>query len=127
MKPPFIFRLFLGTLFLPIVLAFGVLWHFLLYDGPDEVWETQSLTLGLPDQWIMCGLLGSPFVLWLWIFCAGRWRKPLILGGLMIAACFLFSALEIVVPYTPPEKRLIHIRPGTQDPYPPGTSRRQYR
>ena len=108
-RPPLVFRLMLCTLFLPIMIAFGVLWYALLFHAPEHVRTNQAVMLGLPYNWFMYALLALPFVLWLWMLRSGNWRWPVSMAGAFYFTCFLLSAFEIVQEHTPPDKRMIEL------------------
>jgi len=100
----------LSTLFLPIMLAPGVLLYFLMFHSPGAYfWIDRSTVLGLPTQvMILAGIL-FPFVLWLWMFWSGNWRRPVLTAAFVYGTCFVFGAFGLVESYTPPEKRMINL------------------
>jgi len=112
-KPPFIFRLMLGTLFLPIILALCVFFYAILIYPPGDLPVNRYALFGvIPDIFVIVTLGSLPFLLWLWMILTGNWRKPVITAALVyftffIAATFEFIEFEIIP--VPPEERVIHL------------------
>lgn len=107
-RPPLVFRLMLCTLFLPIMIALGVLLYFLWFHAP-EVWTQQTIILGLPSLHVAAAFYGLPFLLWLWMLWSGNWRRPVLFAGIVYFVAFILAAFEIVREHTPPEKREIDL------------------
>ena len=108
-QPPIIFRLLLCTLFMPIMLLLCILWCGILFYAPEPLWEDQNVILGVRFIWVPLTLLTLPFVLWLWMFWSGNWRRPVLTAGIIYAAFFFIVSFELIEMHTPPEKRMIHL------------------
>lgn len=109
-RPPLVFRLMLSTMFLPIMMALGVVWYLLLFCFPeDPIWKTPEMLLGFPVYRLVFVLLGLPFVLWLWMLWSGNWRRPVLTAGIVYFSCILVAVSGLVKMSTPPDKRVIHL------------------
>ena len=111
-RPPFIFRLMLGTLFMPIMIALAVGWIMTLTFAPEPIWEDQSLTFGVRTVWIALALGSLPFFLWFWMLWSGNWRRPVLTAAIVYFSTFVAAAFELInnyheSVYVPPEKRII--------------------
>ena len=108
-KPPIVFRLMLCSLFLPIIIVLCFGWFMILFYEPASTID-QQIVLGVPFFWIPYALFSLPFVLWLWMFWSGNWRRPVLTAALVYGAVFFVTGMfELVEIRTPPEKRLIHL------------------
>ena len=81
----------------------------ILFYSPESPSEDQSVMFGMRFVWVPITLLTLPFVLGLWTFWSGNWRRPIITAGIVYAAVFLITVFELVEIHTPPEKRMIHL------------------
>jgi len=100
----------LCTLFMPIMIALGVLLYLLLFHTPENnFWTDRSIMLGLPIQVIAVSLISFPFVLWLWMLWSGNWRRPVLLAAIVYVAVFFIAAFELIEQRTPPQKRNISL------------------
>ncbi|MDR0704663.1 MAG: hypothetical protein LBF88_06695, partial [Planctomycetaceae bacterium] len=109
---PFVFRLMLLSVFLPIFITLGILIYTSLIHLSDSFWIDQSLIGGIPITWFCCSLATFPFLLGIWLFWKGRWRLPVFVAGTLYFGISLLGCFGYLEQYTPPEKRIIHVTSG---------------
>ena len=116
-RPPLLFRLLLSTMFLPIMIALGVVWYMILFYEPAGMCTDQSVVLGIRTVWCVWAALAFPFVLGLWILWSGNWRRPVLTAVVVYVSGFFIAVFgttfEYIKFHTPPEKRMISLS-GTQ-------------
>ena len=117
-RPSILFRLMLGTLFLPIIITLGVLVYAMFVHLPDDsrFYDDNSILFGMPYVWWIYASVALPLFLYLWMLWSGNWRRPVLVAGIVYVAGFFIMVLEIVEPHTPPDKRMIifHQTEGTE-------------
>lgn len=111
-RSPLIFRLMLTSLFLPIFLAVGIgcaIWLIIIkkahpwffHDHPEQLF-------GIP-VYVICSILFIlPFLLGIWLFRSGNWRRPVLTAGIIYFGLFLFMLRYGNETCAPPEKRMIY-------------------
>ncbi|MCL2745330.1 MAG: cbb3-type cytochrome c oxidase subunit I, partial [Planctomycetaceae bacterium] len=109
-RPPFIFRLMLCSLFLPIIIGLCVLLYTLFFEPPDDnFWSHQGTMFGVPSTWLALALILLPFALWLWMLRSGNWRRPVLTAAVVYAVSFVLVMFELVEEQVPPDKRIINL------------------
>ncbi|MDR0704086.1 MAG: hypothetical protein LBF88_03780 [Planctomycetaceae bacterium] len=113
-RQPFIFRLMLLSVFLPIFIVSGIILVHTIMD--KTFWQDQLLLLnGIPARWIGLFFETLPLFLGIWLFWKGRWRLPVFVAGTLYLSFILLTATARMDPYIPPEKRTIHVDSGSYE------------
>ncbi|MDR2754610.1 MAG: hypothetical protein LBC20_02790 [Planctomycetaceae bacterium] len=117
-RPPFIFRLMLLSVFLPIFMSVGVMTVFFVTDKTSPLWTVQSLMIDLPIMdiqaiwYILFVTMFLPISLGIWLFWSGQWRLPVLVSGIVYFGVNLLGDFGYLESYTPPEKRIIYCNSG---------------
>jgi hypothetical protein len=109
-RPPFIFRLMLSSLFLPIFISLIYVLILSIVQLPNEssiLYRDLYLIFGVPEAWFFLFIVTFPFLLGIWIFWSGQWRLPLFVAGTVYFGLILLGIIGYLVLYSPPEKRII--------------------
>ncbi|MDR2704626.1 MAG: hypothetical protein LBC02_02500, partial [Planctomycetaceae bacterium] len=117
-RPPFIFRLMLLSVFLPIFIVVGEFWVYTITDKTSPFWNDQSLLNSISISWFFLFLITLPLLVGILIFLSGRWRLPFFVAGTIYCCSFLlmiFGDLNLKV-CTPEAKRFIHWDANTNIP-----------
>lgn len=115
-RPPLVFRLMLTSLFLPIFIGLGVLSGFaFVMLKKEHAWffhdNPEVTTFGIPMYALMGFLIFLPFLLGLWLFWTGNWRRPVLTAGIFYFGLIFFSIWYGEI-YTLPHQRLIEFSVG---------------
>ncbi|MDR0336575.1 MAG: hypothetical protein LBI18_05745, partial [Planctomycetaceae bacterium] len=107
-RPPFIFRLMLLSIFLPIGITAGIGLVDLIASNLFD--PSQPLLIGIPIAWVLLFLVTFPLFLGILIFHTGKWQLPALVAATLYFSFYGLMVLESFENdriYTPPEKRFI--------------------
>ncbi|MDR3196740.1 MAG: hypothetical protein LBU34_02625, partial [Planctomycetaceae bacterium] len=107
-RPTFVFRAMLLSLFLPIFIMFGISGiYYIIVDASDQLWRNNSFIEILLTVFFLLFETLFTFGFAVWIFWSGKWRIPVLVGGIMMFCIFLLDIFGYLENSVPPEKRII--------------------